>query len=122
MSSRATCLVYYASAYGPWLLLVVVLHWAVVFLWLVCPGVSASNPPAVTTKGGALRATWLAAALAFLHLIAYANLDDNSSRLKAVMFYVVMGIENLVLLISWYLTVKPNYIPFIPLDFSMFGG
>lgn len=84
VSSRATCLVYYASAYGPWLLLVVVLHWAVVFLWLVCPGVSASNPPTVTTKGGALRATWLAAALAFLHLIAYANLDDNSSRLKAV--------------------------------------
>ncbi|CAH1393025.1 unnamed protein product [Nezara viridula] len=115
VSSRATCLVYYASAYGPWLLLVVVLHWAVVFLWLVCPGVSASNPPTVTTKGGALRATWLAAALAFLHLIAYANLDDNSSRLKAVMFYVVMGVENLVLLISWYLTIKPNYIPFIPL-------
>lgn len=114
MSSRATCLVYYASAYGPWLLLVVVLHWAVVFLWLVCPGVS-PPPSSPATKGGALRATWLAAALAFLHLIAYANLDDNSSRLKAVMFYIVMGIENVVLLVSWYLTVKPNYIPLIPL-------
>ncbi|KAG8224548.1 hypothetical protein J437_LFUL002152, partial [Ladona fulva] len=96
VGSRAVCLAAYAAAYGRWVLLVLGLHWVSMFLWLVSPrsafhGEGFSRP----------RRAALSALLALVHVLCYVNLREESPRCRMAAFYIIMFLENALLVTAW---------------------
>ncbi|XP_044727188.1 probable serine/threonine-protein kinase DDB_G0282963 [Chrysoperla carnea] len=96
VSARVTSLTMYASLYGYWIFLVIGLHWFCMFLWLISPknvfhGERISKP----------RKAYLSALIAFVYVFAYVNLQEVNHRQKMVTFYVVMLLENSLLITAW---------------------
>ncbi|BES99743.1 XK-related protein [Nesidiocoris tenuis] len=99
VGSRAMCLVLYASLYGPWVLLVVLLHWVSMFLWIVSTGSLFK-----VDEPSTLQRTCLSSVIAFVYVLAYINLQETGRhKHKMVLYYVVMTLENALLCFAWYL-------------------
>ncbi|XP_014260096.1 XK-related protein 6-like isoform X1 [Cimex lectularius] len=110
VGTRAICLVLYSSLYGPWVLVVVLLHWISMFLWIVSTELFAIKQ----TK--TLARTWTSALVAFVYILAYINIHEGKHRHKMVVYYVVMTLENSLLCFSWYLNApKTNNNEAMPL-------
>lgn len=100
--SRVTALTVYASLYGYWIFLVLVLHWVSMFLWLISPK-NVFHGERITR----VRKATLAALIAGVYVFAYVNLQQVKHRQKMVTFYVVMFLENCLLLCLWLVGVWP---------------
>lgn len=102
---RACALVLYSSAYGRWVIVVLVLHWLAMFLLLACPDGGA-------TEGGGnqenhvMKRTSVSAVIATVYIFSYVNIQERQQRsYNMIIFYVVMTLENLLLCFSWYLSL-----------------
>lgn len=69
--SRVTALTVYASLYGYWIFLVIVLHWFSMFLWLISPKNVFHGERITKTRKGTL-----AALIACVYIFAYVNLQE----------------------------------------------
>ncbi|KAG6457823.1 hypothetical protein O3G_MSEX010513 [Manduca sexta] len=97
ISARICALTVYALVYEYWVFLVIGLHWLSMFLWLISPknvfhGERISRP----------RKACLSALIAFIYVFAYVNLHEHNHRQKMVTFYVVMMVENWLLVTAWW--------------------
>lgn len=101
--SRVTSLTVYASLYGYWILLVIVLHWISMFLWLISPK-NVFHGERISRMRKAILA-WL---IAFVYVFAYINLQEVNHRQKMITFYVVMFMENMLLVCLWLVGVWPD--------------
>ncbi|GAB1863424.1 XK-related protein [Camponotus japonicus] len=104
VSARVGVLVAYASLYGgQWLLIVMALHWLTMLTWLLLT-------PDGLFHGGErlplLRKTFLASLLAFVYIFAYVNLHETNHRQKMAIFYIVMFLENSLLIGVWMVGVN----------------
>lgn len=120
--SRVAALTMYASLYGHWIFLVLVLHWVSMFLWLISPknvfhGERISH----------IRKATLAALIAGVYVFAYVNLQQTKHRQKMVTFYVVMFLENWLLVCLWLVGIWPqrpdnwSAVPMLVLGSFLFG-
>lgn len=98
--SRVTALTVYASLYGYWILLVIVLHWISMFLWLISPK-NVFHGERISR----VRKSMLAWLIAFVYVFAYINLQEVNHRQKMITFYVVMFMENMLLVCLWLVGV-----------------
>lgn len=120
--SRVTALTVYASLYGYWIFLVLVLHWFSMFLWLISPK-NVFHGERITR----VRKASLAALIAGVYVFAYVNLQQVKHRQKMVTFYVVMFLENWLLVCLWLVGVWPQRpenwwaVPALVLGSFMFG-
>lgn len=94
--SRVAALTMYASVYNQWIFLVIVLHWLSMFLWLISPKNVFHGE-----RMSSLRKTLLAGVIAFVYIFAYINLQEVNHRQKMVTFYIVMFLENSLLVFLW---------------------
>lgn len=101
--SRVTSLTVYASLYSYWIFLVIVLHWISMFLWLISPKNVFHGE-----KISRVRKASLAGLIAFVYIFAYVNLQEVKHRQKMITFYVVMFLENILLVCLWMVGVWPN--------------
>lgn len=101
--SRVTALTVYASLYKSWIFLVIVLHWFSMLLWLISPKNVFHGENISRVK----KAT-LSAMIAFVYVFAYINLQEVNPRQKMVTFYVVMFLENLLLVCLWLVGIWPE--------------
>lgn len=101
--SRVTALTVYASLYGYWIFLVLVLHWFSMFLWLISPK-NVFHGERISR----VRKATLAALIAGVYVFAYVNLQQVKHRQKMVTFYVVMFLENWLLVCLWLVGVWPQ--------------
>ncbi|KAJ0171463.1 hypothetical protein K1T71_013013 [Dendrolimus kikuchii] len=97
ISARICALTVYALVYEYWVFLVIGLHWLSMFLWLISPknvfhGERISRP----------RKAYLSALIAFVYVFAYVNLQELNHRQKMVTFYIVMCVENWLLMVAWW--------------------
>lgn len=96
VTSRAVALSVYATLYGYWVLLVILLHWVSMFLWLMSPkNVFYGENMAFYRK------MMMSFLIGFCYIFCYINLQETSSRHKVITFYVTMLLENTLLISVW---------------------
>ncbi|CAG9859443.1 unnamed protein product [Phyllotreta striolata] len=99
ITARALALSAYAATYNLWVFLVLALHWACMFLWLLSP-----RSPFHGQRGSKLG---VCALMAAIYILAYINLQDKPHRRTMGIFYVVMLLENCLLVGAWVVAVWP---------------
>ncbi|KAF2892493.1 hypothetical protein ILUMI_13712 [Ignelater luminosus] len=99
VTSRALALSAYAACYHSWIVLVFALHWACMFLWLLSPRSAFHGQ-----HGSRLVICTLVAAM---YMLAYINLQDQPHRRTMTIFYIVMLLENCLLVGAWLAAVWP---------------
>lgn len=110
--SRVTSLTVYASLYNHWIFLVIILHWTSMLLWLISPKNVFHGE-----KISRMRKTVLAALISFIYIFAYINLQEVNHRQKMFTFYIVMFLENLLLVCLWTVGIwsdRPDRWYFVP--------
>lgn len=104
--SRVASLTVYASVYNHWVFMVIAFHWMSMFLWLISPK-NVFHGERITR----LRKTALSGLIAFVYVFAYINLQEVNHRQKMLTFYVVMFLENSLLVFLWLIGIwidKPD--------------
>lgn len=101
--SRVTALTFYASLYHHWVFLVIGLHWWSMLLWLISP-----KNVFYGEKISRTRKTMFSAMIAFVYVFCYINLQEVNHRYKMVSFYVVMFLENVLLISLWMVGIWPE--------------
>ncbi|KAK7865448.1 hypothetical protein R5R35_002326 [Gryllus longicercus] len=96
VSSRVTALTVYATLYGHWVFLVIGLHWISMFLWLISPK-NVFHGERISRQ----RKAAFSALIAIIYVFSYINLQEVNPRQKMVTFYVVMFLENALLVSAW---------------------
>ncbi|KAL1501542.1 hypothetical protein ABEB36_006844 [Hypothenemus hampei] len=94
VTSRAIALAAYAVTYNSWIYLVLVLHWACMFLWLL-------SSPRSPFQGQTGRRLWICILVAAIYILAYINLHEKPHGRTMTIFYVVMLLENCLLVGAW---------------------
>ncbi|XP_019767506.2 XK-related protein 6 [Dendroctonus ponderosae] len=102
VTSRALALSAYAATYHSWISLVLGMHWACMFLWLLSP-----RSPFHGQRG---RKLWVCALVAAIYVLAYINLQGKPHGRTMAIFYVVMLLENCLLVSAW-LSASWNHRP-----------
>ena len=106
ITSRVLALTAYASVYKKWIFLVLILHWISMFLWLILPKNAFHEE-----KISRLKKIVLSFLVAFIYTFAYINLQEANHRQKMTIFYVVMFLENCLLVSLWIVGVWPERSP-----------
>lgn len=109
VTARVIALSAYAAGYHSWIFLVLALHWACMFLWLLSPR-SAFHGQAASKLG-------ICGLMAAVYVLAYINLHDKPHGRTMIIFYTVMLLENCLLVGAWLVAVwpiKPSYWPLVP--------
>lgn len=101
--SRVAALTVYASLYHHWVFLVIVLHWMSMLLWLISPKNVFHGEKISRSKKAVLSAM-----IAFVYVFAYINLQEHRHRQKIFTFYLVMFLENILLVCLWMVGVWPE--------------
>lgn len=96
VTSRVASLTMYASVYNHWIFLVITLHWMSMFFWLISPK-NVFHGERISR----IRKATLAGLIAFVYVFAYINLQEVNHRQKMITFYVVMFLENSLLVCLW---------------------
>ncbi|XP_055855141.1 uncharacterized protein LOC129918559 [Episyrphus balteatus] len=96
VTSRIASLTVYASVYKYWVFLVIILHWFSMLLWLISPK-NVFHGERISK----VRKTLLSALIAFVYIFAYINLQEVNHRQKMFTFYIVMFLENALLVSLW---------------------
>ncbi|XP_056648374.1 XK-related protein 7-like [Diorhabda carinulata] len=110
VTARVLALSAYAASYSSWVFLVLALHWACMFLWLLSP-----RSPFHGQRGSKLG---VCALIAAIYILAYINLQDKPHRITMGIFYVVMLLENCLLVGAWVAaiwSVKPLHWELVPI-------
>lgn len=127
VTSRVLSLTVYASVYKQWIFLVIgkfpltrsslflhrylsklfvkfsVLHWISMFLWLISPK-NAFHGERISK----IKKLLLSALVAFIYVFAYINLQEVNHKQKMTIFYVVMFLENSLLVSLWMVGIWPE--------------
>lgn len=98
--ARVASLTVYASVYNHWVFLVITLHWMSMFFWLISPK-NVFHGERISR----LRKASLAGLIAFVYVFAYINLQEVNHRQKMITFYVVMFLENSLLVFLWVIGI-----------------
>ncbi|XP_044263518.1 XK-related protein 7-like [Tribolium madens] len=110
VTARALALSAYAASYHSWVFLVLALHWACMFLWLLSP-----RSPFHGQRGSKLG---VCALMAAIYILAYVNLQEKPHSRTMTIFYVVMLLENCLLVGAWLAAawqVRPIHWELVPI-------
>lgn len=102
--SRVAALTVYASLYHHWVFLVIVLHWLSMLLWLISPVANVFHGEKISRP----KKTLFSAMIAFVYVFAYINLQEVNHRHKMASFYIVMFLENVLLVGLWMVGMWPE--------------
>lgn len=118
VTARALALSAYAASYHAWVFLVLALHWTCMFLWLLSP-----RSPFHGQRGSKLG---VCALMAAIYILAYINLQEKPHGRTMAIFYIVMLLENCLLVGAWVAAVwplRPDHWELVPiLTVTLFGA
>lgn len=83
--------------YGYWVLLVIAFHWSSMLAWLLVSKRGVFYDDSIPK----VRRSLITLLLSFVYIFAYINLQDGSHKQKMTTFYVVMFLENCLLVFLW---------------------
>lgn len=115
VSCRVISLTAYATVYGRWVFLVIVLHWVSMFLWLVSPK-NVFHGERISRQRKAAFSTLIA----FVYVFAYINLQEVNHRQKmvrvcflAVLVLLTILIQKYPCLVNVVISIKETYVELI---------
>lgn len=100
LASRIVAMVLFASFYGIWLFVCIGVHWLIMFLCLVmqytdfCMDTQGNHHPG--------REVCYNGIVAFIYNFSFFNITQGSTRLKLLLFYSLMLLENTASVVMWY--------------------
>ena len=102
VSSRVFALILYWSAYDNWVLFVVALHWICVFLTLIVPNKIFKRDETVSYPN------WIFKCLvtSYIYNFCYLNLDQTKIKTRMALFYLLIIVENILLVCLWSVSIK----------------
>ena len=101
VTSRVLALSVYATVYGNWVFLVIILHWFSMLMWLISPKNIFHGE-----KMSAVKKVGYSAVIAVVYVFCYINVQEVNSRQKVIIYYVTMFLENTLLLSVWLIAVR----------------
>lgn len=101
VTSRFLALSLYAMAYQYWVFVVLFLHWFCMLLWLISPKNIFHGE-----KMSPVKKVSYSAIVAVVYTFCYINVQETNSRIKVVIYYVTMLMENSLLLGVWLIAVR----------------
>ena len=100
IGSRVFALALFASLFiYPYIAFVVVLHWLAMFGWIVSMKTSFCNN---TNNKNCFQELFYNALLAVIFIFCYFNPVDSPTRWRYTFYYVILFIENTILMSVWY--------------------
>ena len=115
VASRVVTLVLFASVYKSWLLLVIGLHWFGMTFWIV------RQKPSFCSDNKILKSMY-PVVVGFIYVFCFFNVKDGFSRIRLVVFYLIMFVENCALMGLW-LPYRHEYgVVFVAALAVVFGG
>ena len=97
LTSRILVLALFAGLHSFWILLVLGLHWLTMFTW------SLTEHIVFTSTGITLKAFKNALISSYIYVFCYVNMNQRKSRLRFILFYLIMLVENTILMVLWFL-------------------
>nr|XP_027197694.1 XK-related protein 6-like isoform X2 [Dermatophagoides pteronyssinus] len=94
LSSRVLALSLFASEFTYYIGIVCVVHWLIMFIWIV--------NMKTTFCDNRIEELFYNAVLALIFIFCYFNPVEGPSRKRYLFYYTVMFIENLIILLLWY--------------------
>jgi hypothetical protein len=82
---------------------ILVLHWLSMFFWLISPK-NAFHGEQISK----FKKMFLSALVAFIYIFAYINLQEVNHKQKMMIFYIVMFLENCLLVSLWMVGIWPD--------------
>lgn len=101
VTSRFLALSLYAMAYQYWVFVVLFLHWFCMLLWLISPKNIFHGE-----KMSPVKKVSYSAIVAVVYTFCYINVQETNSRIKVIIYYVTMFMENCLLLGVWLIAVR----------------
>ena len=95
VASRIVTLVLFASVYKSWILLVVGLHWFGMWLWIRW------QEPSFGSDNRILKFMF-PIVVGFIYVFCFFNVKDGFTRKRLIFFYVLMFLENFILMGAWF--------------------
>ena len=105
VGSRMLSLILYAAVHKGWLFLFGFLHWLCMFVWLLFQ--KKSNSLIDFNYKFILKCL----VLSVVYMIDFINIEDSSTKVRMSLFYLIMFIENMLLVSLWstFTLVTLNY-------------
>eukprot|EP00057_Strongylocentrotus_purpuratus_P011770 XP_011666244.1 PREDICTED: XK-related protein 4-like [Strongylocentrotus purpuratus] len=94
ITARVLAMALFASIYGWWVFVLAAAHWAVMTAWLIWQRTSYH-----TSKYDEIP---FDAVIGIIHIFCFFNMKEGPTRCRAVIFYILIFIENTVMFGLWY--------------------
>ncbi|XP_015904387.1 XK-related protein 6 [Parasteatoda tepidariorum] len=113
IGSRVIALAVFATAYGHWIVVFVAGHWALMTIWLIflrtnsCATASGQPRP--------IEELFFNVVIGVIYVFCFVNVKDEPTRWKYTIFYIIIWIENVALVILWFLKADHDLWYRIPL-------
>lgn len=113
--SRVVALALFASVYNAWVFLAVAVHWLLMTGWLV------SQKTAFCPQTTCLECTF-DSLVAIVLIFCFFNTKDGKTRHRVIGYYVLMFVENSLLIALWYMNRDEHAWYNIPALLAVWGG
>ncbi|KFM64698.1 XK-related protein 6, partial [Stegodyphus mimosarum] len=113
ISSRVLSLAVFASLYEHWVFVFCAIHWGLMTTWLIfqrtsfCASASGQPRP--------LEELIFNIVIGVIYVFCFVNVKDEPTRWKYTIYYIIIWIENVTLVVLWYLRADPDLWFRIPL-------
>ncbi|ELU04625.1 hypothetical protein CAPTEDRAFT_173571 [Capitella teleta] len=110
ISTRVLALALFASSFHFYVFVVVAVHWMIMMVWVVKQDtkycmLSDADGTFHHSRPFEFCFRFLAA---FVHIFCFFNLIEGHSRLRCVFYYALIYVENVILVVTWYVTATTN--------------
>lgn len=113
--ARVVALALFATVYKAWLFLAVFMHWLLMIGWLV------SQKTSFCPQGACLEWTF-DGLVAVVLIFCFINIKDGKTRHRVVPYYVLMFLENSILIALWYNNHHKDAWYNVPALMAVWGG
>ncbi|CAL1284390.1 unnamed protein product [Larinioides sclopetarius] len=101
IASRVMALAAFASTYGHWIFVFAGIHWGLMTAWLMC--LKTSFCVSSTGQPRPFEEFIFNIVVGVIYVFCFVNVKDEPTRWKYATYYFIIWVENLVLILLWYL-------------------
>ncbi|XP_013775682.2 XK-related protein 4-like [Limulus polyphemus] len=105
-AARVLSLALFASEYGYWMFPVCIGHWGIMTVWVMHQQTSFCDSE--TGEKRQCEEYLFNMAIGAVYLFCFLNVKDEPTRLKYLAYYIIVFIENSLMIILWYLRTDPS--------------
>ncbi|XP_076316645.1 XK-related protein 6-like [Tachypleus tridentatus] len=119
-AARVLSLALFASEYGYWMFPVCIGHWGIMTVWVMHQQTSFCDSE--TGEKRQCEEYLFNMVIGAVYLFCFLNVKDEPTRIKYLAYYIIVFIENLSMIVLWYVRTDPNVWYHLPALIGVFGS